>query len=63
MKTTVYFTKYFTKGILKGLTYNDKISHPTVEGCANYIKVITAKGKAGKLPYIVIDSSFQNYAR
>jgi hypothetical protein len=60
---TIYFTRQFIKGNLKGLTHADRISFPTVEACAAWVKGIKAKAAGGRLDYTIIDHSFQNYAR
>ena len=62
---TIYFTKFFTAGVLKGLTINEKVSFPTVEACVDYVRR-GAKGikkPLGGSPYKIIDWSFQSYAR
>jgi len=62
---TVYFTKLFTGGTLKGLTYHGSISYPTLEACAAFI----AHGRKGVRkpiggsPYKIVDASFQDYRR
>ena len=61
-KVTVYFTKLFTSGTLKGLTYDDKISYPTIEGCMKWIKSAQKGHKYSKTgAYKVVDFSFQKY--
>ena len=60
---TLYFSKTFTSGLLKGLTTHGKISFPTIEGCDGWLKAIKAKAAKGKLPYQITDASFQNYTR
>lgn len=60
---TLYFTRQFTKGNLKGLTHLDRISFPTIEGCVQWVKGINAKAARGRLDYKIVDHSFQNYQR
>jgi uncharacterized pyridoxamine 5'-phosphate oxidase family protein len=57
---TLYFTKSFVKGILKGLTYNESMSFISVDKAVEWVKDINAKKN---LKYKVIDSSFQKYWR
>ncbi len=58
---TLYFTRRFTKGALKGLTHQDKITFPTVEGCTEWLAAVAKN--ASKLGYVIVDRSFQSYAR
>lgn len=60
---TIYFTRLFTKGALKGLTHLDKISFPSLAECVSWREAINAKAARGKLDYRIVDSSFQCYAR
>jgi len=60
---TLYFTKYFTKGVLKGITYHGKLTFVSVERAAEWLSAVRSKGERGKLPYRIIDASFQNYVR
>lgn len=53
---TLYFTRKFTKGHLKGLTHNDTISFPTAEKCLEW-----ARKKFSD--YIIVDYTFQKYWR
>lgn len=48
---TLNFTRQFTKGNLKGLTHDDKITYPTKEACESWVKNIN---KSRKLDYKVI---------
>lgn len=59
--TTLYFTRKFTKGNLQGLTHNGSITFPTVGGCLKWLAGVAKNAR--KLDYIIIDKSFQNYAR
>jgi len=60
---TLYFTRLFTRGVLKGLTHHDSISYPSAERCLSWVAAINAKEARGRLEYRVIDRSFQNYVR
>ena len=61
---TVYFTKEFTKGFLKGIRIIESISFPTVEDCARFAVVgREVKKPIGGSPYKIVDASFQNYSR
>ncbi len=60
---TLYFTRQFTKGNLKGLTHNDTISFPPLEACADWVKVINSPKKQRTLDYKIVDKSFQKYWR
>ena len=63
---TLYFTKKFTGGPLKGLTYNDQVSFGSVESAMAY--VARARGRTKRRrgcgsPWIMVDHSFQKYDR
>lgn len=63
---TLYFTKKFTSGTLEGLSVQHHISFPPSER-ARYAKAF-AKGTKGrdtitKDRWIIVDASFQSYAR
>ena len=58
---TLYFTKEFTRGILKGLVINESLPFVSVERSQVWLKGVIAKEK--KLGYKIIDRSYQNYAR
>ena len=60
---TLYFTREFTKGNLRGIRHNDKISFPDYPACVQWARAINAKADAGTLPYRIVDRSFQNYQR
>ena len=60
---TLYFTRLFTRGLLKGLTHQDSISYATTERCLAWVAAVNAKEARGRMDYKVIDRSFQNYAR
>lgn len=60
--TTIYFTKTFTSGLLKGISVVSNRSFPTVQKCADFAK-IGRKGKdiITKDQWVITDRSFQNY--
>lgn len=63
-KFTIYFTKRFTSGTLKGISVIQQVSCPTVERCAKVGRI----GREGKdvitgAKWVITDSSFQNYRR
>lgn len=61
---TLYFTKRFTTGHLAGICYHDRISGPDAESLARRFRIGTkVRGRFGSPSYIVVDASFQNYAR
>lgn len=61
---TLYFRKYFTKGLLKGLTGPvESVTFPTVEDCIAWRDIVSDRSARGKLNYRIADSSFQNFAR
>lgn len=61
---TVYFTKTFTKGLLVGLTSSvQEISFPDMGSATDWIAGIRNKCAKGRLPYVIADMSFQNFAR
>ncbi len=59
--TTLYFTQHFTKGLLKGITINDSLAFVSVERASLWLQRIKANAK--RLDYIIVDASFQSYAR
>ena len=58
---TLYFTKQFTSGILKGIIINESLPFVSVERAEIWRKGVMAKEK--KLGYKIIDRSYQNYSR
>jgi len=60
---TLYFTRLFIKGTLKGLTHNDQINFISVERAMDWVKGIKANSMKGKLDYKLCDYSFQKYWR
>ncbi len=68
MSQTVYFTREFTDGVLKGLHHPDKITFPNLTLAARWIKRFVRTGRVVRKSrytssYIVVDASFQNYQR
>jgi len=57
--TTLYITKKFTKGTLKGLVYNESVEFINEETAWNWAKGILKKGREGKIDYILDDYTFQ----
>ncbi len=66
--TTIYYTKRFDSGLLKGLTANCSIPMPddaeTIQHYARKLHV-GAKGRdvITKTRWTIVDASFQNYQR
>jgi hypothetical protein len=58
--TTLYFTRLFVKGNLKGILHNDKIRFIDEKTAVNWVNGINKKKS---LEYRIIDKSFQNYVR
>ncbi len=63
MKTTLYFTREFTKGLLKGIRHIDSLSFVSVESAENWRKGIARNHKRGSLNYKLVDASYQSYIR
>ena len=63
MTTTLYFTREFTKGNLKGLQHQDKLDFVSVERAEVWLKGVTSNHAKGKLNYRIVDRSYQNYFR
>jgi hypothetical protein len=61
--TTLFFTREFTKGTLAGLQHTDSLPFVSVERAAEWLKVVRAKGEKGKLPFRIVDASFQKFER
>ena len=67
-QATIYYTKQFTGGTLKGLSYITNITFPKsqtdemVQWLQSH-KVKPNKSLMGCSPWIVTDMSFQNYKR
>ena len=63
---TIYYTKQFTKGLLKGLTFVTSVTFDK-SLTAMWVKWIqehkTKEVKAHGESFIIVDYSFQNYAR
>ena len=58
---TLYFTKQFTAGNLKGLTHSSKLAFVSVERAMEWVKGV--KKHAKRNGWQLVDHSFQNYAR
>ena len=64
MSVTLYFTKRFTSGPLAGKCYLDRVSGPTPEYLARFWHIgRKVRGMFGCPSYVIVDASFQNYAR
>lgn len=57
---TLYFTKFFLKGLLKGLTYNESMSFVSADKAIEWVESINSKKN---FKYKIIDRSFQKYWR
>ena len=63
---TLYFTKQFTGGILKGLLYNESMHFDSYESAAQWLKFARKgcrKPYDRSSPYKVVDASYQKYWR
>lgn len=60
---TLYFTKSFNKGFLRGISVIESLGFVDTDSAARWLKGVRANSEAGKLDYAVTDASFQNYAR
>lgn len=61
---TLYFTKTFTKGLLLGLTSSvQSLSFVDTPSALDWVAGIRSKSSRGRLPYVLSDVSFQNFAR
>lgn len=58
-RTTILYTKLFTKGTLKGLTFEDRISFATVDAAQDWFHKMMKNAEADRLPFRVIASEFQ----
>jgi hypothetical protein len=58
---TLYFTKLFTRGPLKGLTYHSSMTFTDGHAAMAWVKGINKN--ANRLNYKIIDKSFQKYSR
>ncbi len=63
--TTLYFTKQFTGGLLKGLLYNESMVFANEILAAEFIKFGRKGCKKPTLgsPWKIVDASFQKYWR
>jgi len=62
---TLYFTKQFTGGLLKGIRITESMRFASPELASEWVAWARkgCKKPIGGSPYKVIDASFQNYAR
>lgn len=62
---TLYFTKEFTGGVLKGLRFNESMRFANEKLAADWATWARkgCKKPIGGWPYKIIDASFQNYTR
>lgn len=62
---TLYFTKHFTGGLLKGLSVNESMRFANDEAAAEFVKVGRKGFKAflGSSPWKIVDASYQKYWR
>ena len=63
--TTLYFTKLFTGGNLKGILYTGTMTFVSPEAASEFIKAGRkgVKRPIGGSPYRIVDASFQDYRR
>jgi len=57
---TLYFTRLFTRGLHAGIRNHDQISFATPQDAMTW-KAAIARNK--RLPWIIVDASFQRYTR
>lgn len=50
---TLYFTKQFTAGLLKGMELSDKVTFPTADDCVQAVKSYNKKHEEWRLDYRV----------
>lgn len=67
-RETLYFSKMFLSGTLKGLVVHSLISYPKSDTNRNYWNQIYRKGTRGRdifprAKWEIVDASFQNYVR
>jgi hypothetical protein len=60
---TLYFTREFIKGTLKGLRQRDTITFVNEQAAAGWLASMTSKKKRQRLNYVIVDKSFQKYWR
>lgn len=62
---TIYFTKLFTGGTLKGLLVHESISGPDKDRLARSWRIgrEVKRPIGGTSPYRIVDASFQKYTR
>lgn len=59
--TTLYFTKFFISGVLKGIKVNESMAFVSVDAAADFLKAMRKGSK--KVDWKIIDASFQKYWR
>ena len=57
---TLYFTKRFTRGLLKGLDHSGSMTFVSVEAAAEWARKVRANKR---LDFNLVDASFQNFIR
>ena len=57
--TTLYFSKLFTRGLLKGIVYHGFLDFTDPERAASWIKGIRKNIARGKLNFDLVDATFQ----
>lgn len=50
---TVVWVKHFTRGVLKGIDYQDALSFGALDDARRFIKIIKEKCEAGTLNYAI----------
>lgn len=60
---TIYFTKLFKSGVLKGLCHTSQASFSELSSCALYKIGATGKDVITGTKWVIVDASFQKYAR
>lgn len=58
---TLYFTKQFTSGMLKGLFYNESMRFASEVEAADFVKAMRKGSK--KVDWKIVDASYQKYWR
>lgn len=58
---TLYFTKLFIGGVLKGIKVNQSMSFVSDDAAADFLKVMRKGSK--KVDWKIVDASFQKYWR
>lgn len=58
---TLYFTKEFVSGVLKGIRVNESMPFVSADRAADFVRVMRKGGK--KVEWKIVDSSYQKYWR